>query len=72
MPCNSSDGQGSPEAVASSAYDEVRKLRKKNDELTSMLCALLRGLNDTMELPPETVKWYQEHKAWDRSQGRGR
>jgi hypothetical protein len=70
MPCSSSDGQGSAESNAQDALREVGKLRRKNDELTSMLCCLLRQISDHVELNPDVARWFEEHKKWDRSQGR--
>lgn len=71
MPCNSSDGQGSAWAIADDAEREVRKLRAKNDELTFMLCGVLRALEAAgIPLPAETMVWFEAHKKWDRSQGR--
>lgn len=70
MPCNSSDGQGSAENNARDAMREVEKLRRKNDELTSMLCSLLNRLEDHIVLDQDVKRWFDAHKAWDRSQGR--
>lgn len=70
MPCNSSDGQGSAENNAQDALREVEKLRRKNDELTAMLCSLLNRLEDHIELDQDVKNWFMEHRKWDRSQGR--
>lgn len=40
MPCSSSEGQGSPSAVAGDALDEVRRLRKVLDDHADSLCML--------------------------------
>lgn len=63
MPCNSSDGMGD-------AYREDPEARRKVEELTQMLCAVLRILDSNVTLPPEVHKWWMKHKAWDKSQGR--
>lgn len=63
MPCNSSDGMGE-------AYRTDPDAQRKIDELTRMLCSLLRTLDDKVLLPADVEKWYRKHREWDRSQGR--
>lgn len=61
MPCNMFDGATSGDFAMSEAQ-----------KLTRMLCALLQTL-ETAGLPitdPELVRWWNEHKRWDQSQGR--
>jgi hypothetical protein len=79
MPCSSSDGMGDayredPEARRNvvKLQDKVTELRRKNDDLTRMLCALLRDLSNVVNVSPDIARWYEEHKAWDRSRGRER
>ena len=63
MPCSS--GMGDP------GWSEINELRRKNDELTRMLCSLLRSLDDHIpHLPSDVVEWYAAHREWDASQGR--
>jgi hypothetical protein len=61
MPCNSSDGMGHRTDPAA---------QRKIDDLTRMLCSLLRALDGKVALPPDVADWYRAHQSWDRSQGR--
>lgn len=70
MPCNSSDGMGDAYREDPRARNQITDLRRKNDDLTSMLCSLLRALSANMPIPPDVVQWFHAHKEWDKSQGR--
>lgn len=72
MPCNSSDGMADAYRTDPDAQRQVRELRQKNDDLTRMLCSLLRALEDHMIVPQDVAEWYHQHQEWDRSQGRSR
>lgn len=64
MPCSSSDGMGE-------AYRTDPVAQRKVDELTRMLCSLLRTLDGcNVALPPDIVDWFRKHREWDRTQGR--
>ncbi|HYT42420.1 MAG TPA: hypothetical protein VEP90_08735 [Methylomirabilota bacterium] len=72
MPCT---GDGPSISYDAYAHDDIRRLKEKNDELTRMLCSLIRLLKQkvfpvSMLLDPEIEKWFVEHEKWDRSQGR--
>lgn len=74
MPCSSSDGMGYDYKEDPEARREIRKLREKNDELTQMLCSLLRMLDSSesgpLPLSQDIRDWYNKHREWDKSQGR--
>lgn len=69
MPCDSS---GYP--PAGDDYEARRQLKAMKadlDRVTAMLCSVLRTLDGhRVAFPPDVVKWYAEHQAWDKSQGR--
>jgi hypothetical protein len=53
------------------AYRTDPVAQQKIDDLTRMLCSLLRSLDGKgLQLPPDIVEWYNKHRAWDQSQGR--
>lgn len=70
MPCSSSDGMGDAYRTDPDAQRRLAVMEKRNHDLTQMLCSLVRLLNDTVDLPADVCKWYEEHQAFDRSQGR--
>lgn len=70
MPCNSSDGMADAYREDPDARRQIRELRQKNDELTRMLCSLVRSLHFGVSLPMDVAEWYERHKEWDRSKGR--
>lgn len=70
MPCSSSDGMGynSEDIFARRRLDD---LLKKNNELTEILCSVLRSLDDAnIPIPVNAAAWYHDHRKWDKSQGR--
>jgi len=66
MPCDSGQGMSSDGDL----YRRIDGLKRECDEVTSMLCSLLRSLDERIHLPPEIVDWYRKHKEYDKSQGR--
>lgn len=70
MPCNSSDGMAAAYAEDPVAQRDILELKRKNDELTHMLCSLLRALDDSIAIPSDVAEWFHKHREWDRSQGR--
>lgn len=70
MPCNSSDGMADAYREDPQARREIADLRRKNDELTRMLCELVTALAGDRKLPPELSAWWTAHQKWDESQGR--
>lgn len=54
-------------------YTEVQPLRDKIDDLTDKLCRTLRHLYknypDVKGLPPDVLKWMNEHREWDEKRG---
>ena len=76
MPCSGGPGGAYDPKYAAfnsamDAHSSIRKLRSENDELTRMLCSLLRTLAETnIKLPPDLEAWWRKHQNWDISQGR--
>lgn len=71
MPCSSSDGMADAYREDLQARRQISDLQQKNNELTDMLCSLLRHLDSLLpDAPPAVVEWYRKHREWDRSQGR--
>jgi hypothetical protein len=80
MPCDSSQGLGDAYREDPEARRQMQAMKKELDHVTSMLCSLLglliktdlTSLPTNIEniMPPEIQKWYEAHKAWDKSQGR--
>lgn len=69
MPCNSSNGMGKV------SQSDIEELKRKNDELTRMLCWVLNAIFRTsnglpIDLPTEVTQWWEKHQLWDRTQGR--
>jgi hypothetical protein len=72
MPCSSSDGMGRDRGEDYDARRDIKDLAAKNDELTQVLCAVLRAVDGAQIPIPEIAKeWYRKHREWDKSQGRG-
>jgi hypothetical protein len=68
MPCDSS---GYPPAGDDyEARRQIKAMKEELDKVTSMLCSLLRTLDDTVSVPPDVVQWFHEHRAHDKAQGR--
>jgi len=52
------------------ARRRIEHVKAQLDSVTAMLCALCRRISEGGPLPPEIAAWYEQHKAWDKSQGR--
>lgn len=72
MPCDSSRGMGDAYREDQVARRENQAMKRELDRVTSMLCSLLSLVSamNMAGLPPDIQKWYEAHKAWDKSQGR--
>ena len=70
MPCSSSDGMADAYREDPVARRQIIQLQKSNNELTDMLCTLLRSLEGKIEFDAKTQAWFDNHKKWDQSQGR--
>ena len=70
MPCDSSQGMGDAYREDPQARREVHAMKRELDEVTRMLCSLLRALDDTTQIPPDVAEWFHKHREYDKSQGR--
>lgn len=68
MPCDSS---GYPPAGDDyEARRQIKAMKQDLDNVTSMLCSLLRALDNSVPIPPDVAEWFHKHREYDRSQGR--
>lgn len=68
MPC---DSAGYPSAGYDyDAQRQIKEMKSELDNVTSMLCSLLRQLDGRLPLTQEIAEWFQKHREYDRSQGR--
>jgi hypothetical protein len=70
MPCDSSQGMGDAYREDPQARREIQAMKAELDKVTSMLCSLLRALDDTTSIPPDVSEWFHQHRKYDRSKGR--
>ncbi len=69
MPCY--DSRNEPEYIYAEKNKEIESLRKRNDELTRMLCGLCTEIElaerwTFINSVPGLTWWWEEHKAFDR------
>jgi hypothetical protein len=74
MPCNSGYGD-SVNTFSGSGEDftarrQVTEIKQELDNVTNMLCSLLRVLDGKVTIPPDVAQWFDKHQEHDRSQGR--
>lgn len=52
--------------------EDASRERAKLDAMANMLCRTLRAMPTELvaQLPPDILAWWDEHKAFDASQGR--
>lgn len=74
MPCDNSQGMGDAYRTDPEARRDLQVMKQELDKITSMLCSLLRALDASsrpvINIPPDIAAWFQEHRAYDQSQGR--
>lgn len=70
MPCDSSQGMADAYRTDPVAQRRIAELKTECDQVTRMLCSLLRSLDDAVTLPPDVAAWYHKHREHDRAQGR--
>lgn len=79
MPCRSEGPDDQPQVnrAEQQAKQREKEAQKKIDQLTRMLCTLMRGVNSRgydfvvdLDIDSrsaiEITKWYETHQAWDR------
>ena len=49
--------------------NEVAELRAKVDTLTDLLCKAGRARHNKTNIPPEVLKWWEDHCEIDRKRG---
>jgi hypothetical protein len=74
MPCNSGMDSASYD---SSAHSEIRKVKDELDNVTRLLCGIMRVISETNPPVAEQLlgdnnlhQWWQRHQAHDRREGR--
>lgn len=71
MPCRDDCG---PAPIYERGHDphfmrEAKRLQKKCDELTDMLCSVGRARYRKTNIPPKVLNWWQNHCKWDAERG---
>jgi hypothetical protein len=68
MPCDSSGY--TPAGNDYEAHRQIKEMKAELDNVTSMLCSLLRQLDGHVPLSPEIADWFHKHREYDKTQGR--